>query len=125
MRRAGPKNWVSEIESLQDFFVINGQDWREEVYRNTRVVIGNPIQGDIGHQIVVIEEDDPGMEKSLRRLCRQKFAELVDIKESLETMEVILKVGGRTRRRVIYRAKMEAGQARQGCGTCWGDVGNY
>lgn len=90
---------------------ISDQEWREEPYRRTRVVVGNSFQGYIGHQ--VIEEDKPGMEKSLQRLYREKYAELADMKESLEAKEVIIKVGGWTSRRVIYRRKIETGQVRQ------------
>ena len=57
-------------------------------------------------QVVLIEPEDPKMEKSIQKQYREKYPELTDLKEDFEVIEQITKIRSQnpdayTRRKII------------------------
>jgi hypothetical protein len=57
---------------------VEGRTWEERVFSNT-VIIGNPVTAsDRAVKVVLAEPQIPKMDKSIQRICRDRFPELAD-----------------------------------------------
>lgn len=84
------------VDLLDDYRVNCEHEW-----------VGNSLRGEVRHHVVFVEADDPGMEKSLQRQDRDKYMELTQIHESIETMVVITKLRKSETRRVQIGERTE------------------
>jgi hypothetical protein len=57
---------------------VEGRTWEERVFSNT-VITGNPVTAsDRAVKVVLAEPEIPKMDKSIQRICRDRFPELAD-----------------------------------------------
>ncbi|CAH1107100.1 unnamed protein product [Psylliodes chrysocephalus] len=81
------------IESLDNYSQVEGMTWEKELFKQTEVIVGNPLTtGDKITKVVLVEPKDPEMNNSIQRLYREKFPELASIQEDFEVLEQTTKI---------------------------------
>jgi hypothetical protein len=87
---------VEGIDTLQKWKVVEGKTWEERVFSNTEIVVGNPVTAsDLVVKVVLIDPEDPEMEKSIRRIYRDRFPELAEAIEDFEILEQMSRIRSR------------------------------
>jgi hypothetical protein len=99
---AGPKGGndkltsVEGIDTLQKWKEVEGKTWEERVFSNTEIVVGNPVTAsDLAVKVVLIDPEDPKMEKSIQRIYRDRYPELAEATEDFEILEQISRIRSR------------------------------
>ncbi len=92
------------IDDLKKWQAIENKVWKKKVYSNTELKVGNPLATkDSVVKVVVVEPDDPGMERGVQKLYREKFPELVEIEMDFEVIEQITRIRSKTPNEGITR----------------------
>lgn len=67
--------------------------WPEKVFCNTEIIVGNPLDAkDMYTKIVIVEPDDKDMQKSIQKLYKDRFPELLETQEEFEVIQYSTKV---------------------------------
>nr|XP_023028290.1 golgin subfamily A member 6-like protein 6 [Leptinotarsa decemlineata] len=99
-------NELPEAEiGYEDYCEMEKMEWAAEIYRKTKITVGNPLEtADETTKVVMIEPDDIEMNRSIQKLYRDKYPELVRLEGDIEIIEQITKVrrtGKQIRKKVV------------------------
>nr|XP_022909384.1 uncharacterized protein LOC111420599 [Onthophagus taurus] len=89
---------IRKAENYDDWRMIANDRWKEEDYRRTCIVEGNPVwQQNTLTKVVLVEKDDPEMTKSIQQQYRKAFPALSEMHEKMEEMEIVTRSRMRNR----------------------------
>lgn len=81
---------VKNITGFSDFDKIRNLSWDENIFRNIKTIVGNPVNTVTeGYSVVLVEAHDQKMNKYIQKLYRERFPELIDMKDDFESLEQI------------------------------------
>lgn len=97
---------LAGVDSYDRFAEIYEKDWEGNLFQRTEVVIGNPIKGAEESQVVFVEEDDRGMERSIQRMYRDKYEELELMNEEFEFLEICTRTRAGMSKRMVHKVQV-------------------
>ncbi|CAG9822299.1 unnamed protein product [Phaedon cochleariae] len=94
------------IENLEAFELVENKTWTEDIYTNTNIKIGNPLETpDEIVKVVVTEPNDPNMEQNIQKTYKGKYPEIETLEGPIEVIEQITRIRskgpGLTKRKVV------------------------
>ncbi|KAJ8939472.1 hypothetical protein NQ318_022526 [Aromia moschata] len=98
---------LQQTERLDDFTKLEKKEWTDKVYTNTEIIVGNPVTAeDKLVKVVITEPDDPTMEKSIQKIYRDRFPELLAATDEFEVIEQMTRIRSKgpaeyTKRKII------------------------
>nr|XP_022907672.1 uncharacterized protein LOC111419136 [Onthophagus taurus] len=89
-RKNDEVNKIRNARTFEDWVKTVDMKWPEESFEKTNVKEGNPLwQREITTRVVIVEPDDPDMDKSIQNQYRRAYPELSEICENYEEIEQI------------------------------------
>lgn len=81
--------WVnlSIIDTAEKFEEVAKVEWSEEMYQNTEITVGNPLNDNECTKVVFREPDDKHMDKSIQKLFKERYPKLREIKNDIGIIE--------------------------------------
>ncbi|KAJ8953414.1 hypothetical protein NQ318_023531 [Aromia moschata] len=98
---------LQQTERLYDFTKLEKKEWTDKVYTNTEIIVGNPVTAeDKLVKVVITEPDNPTMEKSIQKIYRDRFPELLAATDEFEVIEQMTRIRSKgpaeyTKRKII------------------------
>ncbi|CAG9759606.1 unnamed protein product [Ceutorhynchus assimilis] len=98
---------ISECDTYQKWEEMANKNWSEEVYTNTEMKVGSPMDTkDQTTKVVWVGPTELNMEKGIQKIFRDKFPELLEIQEEFGTLEQENKIktcntGQTTKRKIV------------------------
>lgn len=84
---------MAQIDCFAKWATRAKEPWNENTYRNTEVIIGNPLATKATTvKVVIVEPDDKGMERGIQKMYKDRFNVITEAREDFEVMEVTTKV---------------------------------
>lgn len=80
---------LKEIANWKDWKQYADSEWQEHLCKITEVRKGNPIASGVHMQVVFEDSKDEEMEKSVQSLYRERYPEIVEMKERFKIIELI------------------------------------
>lgn len=107
-----PKNTtltnIPEITNIKDFTYYATLRWEENTYKNSKIIIGNPLtSGCYSPKVVFIEPNDKDMSLSIQKLFRDKYPELIEAPGEFEVLEQTTKIGNTTYHKRILKVQID------------------
>lgn len=100
---------IEEITDLNGFIREEKKKWPETMFRNTTVEVGNPIETQNETvKVVFVEPADQRMEKSIQKLYKERYPELISGNDRYEIYEQSIKIRGETNKTNINRKIIKA-----------------
>ncbi|CAH1106749.1 unnamed protein product [Psylliodes chrysocephalus] len=99
--------YLDGIEKFEEYEEIETMEWDQTLYKNTEVVVGNPIMTeDKTTKVVFGEPNDPTMSNGIQKLYSEKYLALLSLSGEFEVIEQITKTKSKNElsQRKIIRA---------------------
>ncbi|CAG9767969.1 unnamed protein product [Ceutorhynchus assimilis] len=75
-------------DTYQKWEIVEKESWPEHTFQNTEVIIGNPLNTDLGTiKVVLTEKEDPNMERACMALYKSRFPGIENFTEEYEELE--------------------------------------
>ncbi|XP_066157687.1 uncharacterized protein [Euwallacea fornicatus] len=79
---------IEGVDTYQKFKEIMDKNWEENIYENTEIKIGNPLETKMTTvKVVMTEKGDKNMERGIQRLYKKRYPELLEGDENYEVLE--------------------------------------
>ncbi|CAG9815539.1 unnamed protein product [Phaedon cochleariae] len=77
------------IDTYEKWLGIANKEWGEELFQNTEIKVGNPLDTKTSTvKVVLIEPTDKKMERSIQHLYREKYPELMETTDHFAVLEI-------------------------------------
>lgn len=95
---------LEDINSIETWNLVEGREWNKELFTNTEICIGNPLDTeDAVVKTVIIEPNDLNMEKSIQKLYCNKYPEIKNLKGDFEVIEQTIRIRTKDPHEIINR----------------------
>lgn len=76
---------LKDINELSELTSIENLIWPDDVYTNSKVIVGDPLGTEDGTvRVVMVEPKDPDMQASIQKMFKDKYPELADLTDPFE-----------------------------------------
>lgn len=81
------------FQTLDEWQAAEKQKWDESLYRNTEVIVSNPVDTkDLVTKVVFVEPEDAEMRHSIQKLYKDRYPELGEVNEDFAIIELTTRV---------------------------------